>query len=205
MLSRLINYIYYRGREVARGGRGPYGAGSVEQEALEAEKDPDAAVLDATPDVEGAETEAGETIAVEPEIKVLSLDDFMRQKQESRASSKLLVTHNAGRAVLSTGLSAPLATKAREETAAEKLAKKEQRSSGKSQGVEVSFKIESLAAAPPSRPRFGEGDREARRPDSRGGRGAPRGNRADGRGDSRRNAGPSTSVNMSTADFPALN
>lgn len=193
-----------RGREVARGGRGPYGAGSVEQEALEAEKDPDAAVADATPDAEGAEAEASETVAVEPAVKVLSLDDFMRQKQESRASSKLLVTQNAGRAVQSTGLSAPLAGKPREETTAEKLAKKEQRSSGKSQGVEVSFKFESPAAAPPSRPRFGEGDRDTRRPDSRGGRDPPRGNR-DGRGDSRRNAGASASVNMSTADFPALN
>jgi hypothetical protein len=191
-----------RGREVSRGGRGPYGAGNVDQEALEAEKDPDAAIADATADAEGAEEEVADAPAAEPEVKVLSLDDFLRQKQESRASSKLLAAQNTGRSVQTNGLSAPLAGKVNEETAsdAQAKAKKDQRSTGKTQ-IEVSFKFDN--PAPASRPRFGEGDRESRRPDSRGGRASSRGGRGEGRGDSRRSAAPS--VSMSTADFPALN
>lgn len=139
-----------RGREVSRGGRGPYGFGNVEQEALDAEKDP-AKVEVETPvensgnleDVVEPEVESADIVPEVEEPVTISYDDFIKKREEARANSALLSALKA-RTVQADIQSVKAGE---EETDAGKAAKastvkKDQRSSNKTQLFDVQFKFE---------------------------------------------------------------
>jgi len=77
-----------RGREVAKDGRGPFGAGNVNQEAQDAEKDPSS--LDAQVEGSAGEEEAEAAApAREPEPPTRSLDEFLALRNSSRNNKDL--------------------------------------------------------------------------------------------------------------------
>lgn len=141
-----------RGKEVSRGGRGPYGFGNVEQEAHDAEKDPSKAELTAADNAEDVAEPEGESTPVEPEVEevpTLSFDDFMRMREESRSNSSVLTAARAPRQVNLESQFAGLTTKEDKEyeqadQKASKVSnsKKDQRSTNKTQLLDVQFKFE---------------------------------------------------------------
>jgi hypothetical protein len=179
-----INYLLNaccRGREVSKGGRGPYNSGNVDQEALDAEKDPAAIVAEVSEELAENIVE-GEVVPQEPveeQVKTLTLEDFIRSKQ---ASSSLFSTID----------SALRTSQAVDDIDNSKGAKKDQRSSSKSSIADLGFKFDNPVVF---RPRREENVQ-------RGGRGGGRRTgRGAGRGDSRK----PVAVNISDTDFPALN
>jgi len=130
---------------VSRGGRGPYGAGNVDQEAQDAEKNPKA--------VEGEEQQVADQVKVdgeevapvdnvpetEPEPTTFTLDEYLEKRNSARASSTLLGEVKPARVVDLASQFAGLTTKQESEEVylASKVVKaaavkKEQRSSNKS-------------------------------------------------------------------------
>jgi len=214
-----------RGREVSRGGRGPYGFGNAEQEAIDAEKNPANAEANGQPenadDAVEPEGESAEVVEEAEEPATLSYDDFMRQREEARASSALLASAKNVRTVNVETQFAGLTTKADNEDDESKgkvssANKKEQRSSNKSQILDVSFKFENASEnrSYGKRREFPEGGREGGRGRGRegpreGGRGRGRDNRGPregGRGRGRENRGPrdAPGATLNSVDFPSL-
>jgi len=190
-----------RGKEVSRGGRGPYNSGNPNQEAQDAEKDPKRELLESTPvvDDEEANAENAEAAEVEePKIKTVSIDDYLRLKEEARANSKLLSVQQSVRPVASQG-GTRLTKKVVEEAVNGNGKGNDKKVTEPTTGTvfELGFKFNN--PAPSREPRFRDGDRP-----QRGGRGDDRrktGGRGEGRGE-RRPQGPSAAVNKD--DFPAL-
>jgi len=160
-----------RGREVSRGGRGPYGAGNPEQEAQDAEKDPKSAETDAVEPVQAEEaTPLAENVPeTEPEPVTFTLDEYLQKRNNARATSSILTEVKQSRAVDVTKQFAGLTTK--EESAdiyiASKVSKgsstkKDQRSTNKSV-LDVEFSFEA--------PRRREYDNKGRGGGKFGGRG----------------------------------
>jgi hypothetical protein len=206
----------FRGREVSRGGRGPYGFGNAEQEALDAEKDhtktEEAAASENVDAAAEPEQESAEVADVEEEAPTLSYDDFMKKREESRASS-LFAPKNV-RTVNAATQFAGLTSKKDEEEEEERLKaaaqKKDQRSTQKTQVLDVSFKFESAnndqrmgGRGGRDFNRGGRGDsNHSDRDFSRGGRG--RGNRG-GRGQpDRRPRSNNVPAQLNSGDFPSL-
>lgn len=192
-----------RGKEVSRGGRGPYGLGSVEQEAQDAEKHPDAVQEGAAAGEEGEQTEAAA-----PEVVVetsLSYEEFLRKREEARAASSLLAPAKATRVVdVAAQLAGLKAVEEGEDTyIAAKVVKassvkKDQRSSGKLAVSDVAFKFESATA-----------NEYRKRDDNRDNR-EFRGGRGEGRGDRRTRPAPAAGAKkapttvFNSGDFPSL-
>lgn len=195
-----------RGREVSRGGRGPFGAGNVKEDAQKAEKDPAAAEVEAEGEIETAEEEAGPP--PEPEVPTFTMDQFLAQRAAAREKASSVLAADKARTVdtdFSSGLQ-----KAGEElndfwaqTKGGKPKKygKDQRSTGKT-SVDVSFKFDTPQQDDDRHDRRGDrGDRgEGGR--GRGGRGRGEG-RGEGRGRGGR-GGRGASFNVSAAEFPTL-
>lgn len=186
-----------RGNEVSRDGRGKFGTGSVKQEAEDAEKHRDATV----PETEGAE-EAETEAPVKEEVvdTTMSYEEFLRKREEARTASSLLAPAKATRVVDVAAQFAGLKTVEEGEVTyiAPKVVKgtanvkKDQRSTGKSQIVDVSFKFES--ANNDYRRRDDNRDNRAPRGDTR----KPRPAAAAGG----KSKAPATVFN--TGDFPSL-
>jgi plasminogen activator inhibitor 1 RNA-binding protein len=183
-----------RGREVSRGGRGAFGAGNPAQDALDAEKNPQAAIEGA---VEGAveeEVVVEDVTPAEPEPVTFTLDDYLQKREEARERLAAL-----------TGAPAPIRTVDKEKEFAGLAAvatpeldnyvgssatkaeagRKDQRSTGKAVVLNVGFKFPTVQPEREDRgPRTGGrvGDREGGRGGRREG-GAGRGGRGEGRGD----------------------
>lgn len=204
-----------RGREVSRGGRGAFGAGNPAQDALDAEKNPKAAiegVIDGAV-VEGETEEVAaveEVTPAEPEPVTFSLDDFYKQREEARQRLAELtgapapirtVDKEKEFAGLTTVAAGELENYLGSNTAKAEAARKDQRSTGKSVVLNVGFKFQ---AVQPDRERD-ERPRPAggRGPRKEGGRGdrAPRGDRPAGRGD---RAPRSNASFNAEKDFPKL-
>jgi len=183
-----------RGKEVSKDGRGPYGLGNVKQEAQDAEKNPDAV----TETVVADEAEAADAAAAPEEVveTSLSYEEFLRKREEARASSSLLAPAKATRVVDAASI---VGQKAVDESGEQYIApksakgtvnvKKDQRSTGKSQIVDVSFKFEAAS------------NEFRRRDDNRGGRGDARRPRSGGAPAGKPKA-PATVFN--SGDFPSL-
>ena len=225
---------------MSRGGRGAFGAGNPAQDALEAEKDPKAAIegaIDGVQPAEATEEEEAEKAPAgppaEPEPVTFTMDEFLKTREEARqkavaaglagAAKERTVnkeTEFAGMTTLSVALDDYLSAS----NAKAEVGRKDQRSTGKTQVLNVGFKF------PTPQPEGGRGDRGDREGgrgrgagdreerssgrgrgegrgrggrggDREGGRGAGRG-RGEGRGSSSRPAGSSSVFN--TADFPSL-
>lgn len=180
-----------RGKEVSRGGRGPFGAGNVDQEAQEAEKNPAAAEVTVADEEAGVEEEKAEP---EPAETTMTFDDFLRKREESRLNSSLLAPAKATRVVDVQAQFAGLTTKEDGEDTyiagknSKNVAgsKKDQRSTSKAQVLDVAFRFES--SAPVERRRDN---------DSRGGRGGGK-----SRPQTNRRNTPASSFNG--GDFPSL-
>lgn len=182
-----------RGNEVSRGGRGKFGAGSVKQEAEDAEKHRDAAV----PETEAVEENETVEAPVKEEVvdTTMSYEEFLRKREEARTASSLLAPAKATRVVDVASQFAGLKTVEEGEDTyiAPKVVKgntnvkKDQRSTGKAQIVDVSFKFESA------------NNDYRRRDDNRGARGDTRKPRPASGGKSK---APVTVFN--TGDFPSL-
>lgn len=211
-----------RGREVSRGGRGAFGAGNPQQDAIDAEKDPKAAIegaVDGAPDAPAAEEEeaapAEEVAPAEPEPVTFTLDEFMRKREEARqklagvgAVAPRAVnreTEFAGMTTLATALDDYVSgTAAKSETG-----RKDQRSTGKTQIVDVGFKFQAPQGDRDRESRGGRGegrggrggDREGGRGGRREGRGDGRGGRGEGRGG---RGGRGSAPGFNAADFPSL-
>lgn len=202
-----------RGREVAKGGRGAYGAGNPAQDAQEAEKDPSAA----EPPVEGAEDNAEETaepeVEEEPEEPTYTLDEYMERRNEARVKAAALVGNVKERKVTKDS-SEFAGLKSVETVDGEGLeylpgkvskaeaGRKDQRSTGKNALLDVGFKFESQQSDGYRKDRpFRGGGRGDRRDGGRGGRSDGRGRYGDRRGGGKGGA-PTTVFNA--MDFPAL-
>lgn len=197
-----------RGREVSRGGRGPFNSGNDRQDAQNAEKDPSTAEVTGDDDEAGAE-EPEEP--AEPEPETFTMDQFMAKRNEARAKATSLLSKDVKqRSVNKDELSG--LSKAGEElndfwaqTKGLKISDKEktQRSNSKQTVANVGFKFEPVGGDD-------RDDRGGRRGGSgRGGRGGDRDdNRNSGRvrGRGRGRGGPTTvfSTHDNSADFPAL-
>ena len=223
-----------RGRELSRGGRGAFGAGNVSQEALDAEKNPQAAIEGAV-DGDAAAAATEEVVEVEPAVPAepepvtFTMDEFMKKREEAR---QRLAAENAAKPVRAvnketefagmTALSAALddyVTSAKGDNNAGGR-KGDQRSQAKTQVLNVGFKYPT--PQPESRDRDSRGDREGGRGggrggDREGGRGPRReggrgeGGRGGGRGGEGRGAGRGgprpaggASSAFNPADFPSL-
>lgn len=201
-----------RGREVAKGGRGAYGAGNAAQDAQEAEKDPNAAepVVEETGD--NAEVVAEPEVEEEPEEPTYTLDEYMERRNEARAKAAALVGNVKERKVTKDS-SEFAGLKSVETVGGEELeylpgkvskaeaGRKDQRSTGKNTVLDVGFKFDSQQSDGYRKDRpFRGGGRGDRRDGGRGGRSDGRG-RGDRRGGGRGGA-PSTVFNA--MDFPAL-
>jgi hypothetical protein len=166
---------------LSKGGRGPYGFGNVEQEALEAEKDPsNAEVVNESAEPETA-ADNETSPAAEPEPATMSYEDFIRKRNEARAASSIL------------SVTASQASVQQNEDKASAAAKKDQRSTNKTQVFDVQFRFES------NNNNFREQRTGGRRDNERGGRGRGRGaNR--GRGSDRK----APAVALNPDEFPSL-
>lgn len=150
-----------RGREVSRGGRGPYGAGNVEQEAQDAEKDPKSVEVEGQEAAEQAQVDgednspAAESVPEsEPEPATFTLDEYLQKRNSARAASSILTEAKNVRVVDVSTQFAGLTTKgdADDTYIASKVvksasSKKDQRSTSKSV-LEVGITFASPAVAP---------------------------------------------------------
>lgn len=208
-----------RGREVSKGGRGAFGAGSPAQDALEAEKDPkkaDELSGEAADKTDGEDNLATEEADAEPEAQTFTMDEYLARREESRKASATLGGVRTERTVDKEADFAGLKTIENDgdmtfiparSTKAE-VVKKDQRSTGKNQVLNVGFKF----GVSPNAEREGND----RRGGGRGGRGGQKGNRGGNRrGDrnggstddrtqpnSDKSAGPTTVFD--SASFPSL-
>jgi cytoskeletal protein RodZ len=180
---------------LSRGGRGPYGFGNVEQEAQDAEKDPAKAEGENVDDAAEPEAESAEVAAEPEEPPTLSFDDFIKQREEARANSAAFAPKSVRTVTDSqfAGLQSKpdLEDEANKAAAAAAAAKKDQRSTQKTQLLDVAFKFESQRDTRFTNDRRGRGDRDF----SKGGRGRGRGG---GRG---RGSAPAP---LNSGDFPSL-
>lgn len=209
-----------RGREVSRGGRGAFGAGNPAQDALEAEKNPQAAAegaVDGVADAVEEEAVVEDVTPAEPEPVTFTLDEYLQKREEARQKLASVAptaartvnkeTEFAGMTTLAVALDDYVSSG---NTKAE-AGRKEQRSTGKTQVLNVGFKFPTVQPEREREPRTGGrgGDREGGRGGRReggAGRGAGRGDRG-GRGAPRaagasRPAGGAAAFNP--ADFPSL-
>ena len=210
--------------ELHRGGRGPFGAGNVKQDALEAEKNPalaepeiepvdepapvadeevaDAAEEEAAPGGWTADPEPEPQPEVEPEPPTFTLDEYNERQKEARARVLAKVEARPERTVdLNAADYSGLTVKAKEDLGADGAGKvkKEAKVKQEQQLLDVSFKFPAPAT-------FADrGDRPER------GRGGGRGDRGDrpysgrgGGGGGGRGSRGSTSVFKMETDFPKL-
>lgn len=201
-----------RGRgEASKGGRGSFGSGNPAQDAQDAEKDPNSAeaVVEST---EGAEDVEPEVVA-EPEPATFTLDQFMEKRNEARRvllanETKVRVVDQSALAGLSRkedeGETTYMPVKASKADAS----RKDQRSTGKTQVLEVAFKFAAIQVDDDRGGRGGRGGEGRGRGDGgRGGRGDGRGRGGAGRGEGRGgNKAPSATSKavFSNIDFPSL-
>lgn len=187
-----------RGREVSKGGRGSFGAGNVEQDAMEAEKNPEG-VVDAVAGEVEAETEDANENAVpeEPEIPTFTLDEYLEKRNAARLKVSSMFGETKSRAVDESVFNGTVAKVADElDAVAGKQSRKKDKPTIKAQTVEVSFKFE-----PPQQERGGRGFRGGRSDEERG-RGGRGGRRSDGRSGGR--GAPRASAVLNLDDFPSL-
>lgn len=211
-----------------RGGRGPYGAGNVQQEALEAEKDPAAAVPDiddvdvvtpAGPEEEdGAEVNGetepagevageGETAApaepeAPPEPPTFTLEEYQERQKEARLRALAKVEARQER-VVDTAAYSDLVAKEKDSLEDDRVASRKERVKSQTaaqQILDVGFKFNSPSHDRDYRDggRGGRGDR-----DREGGRGGRGGRGQSGRGGSGGRGSPRGAV-LNPKDFPAL-
>ncbi len=194
-----------RGREVSKGGRGSFGFGNPAQDAQNAEKDPNSAEAP-TEAVEGAEESAEPEVVAEPEPVTYSLDEFLEKRNAARQvllsnETKVRVVDQSSLAGLSrkedVGETTYMPVKASKVDAS----KKDQRSTGKTQVLDVAFKFAAIQVDEERGGRGGRGDSRGR------GEGRGRGGRGGGRGDNNSrpaagSKGPATVFN--NTDFPSL-
>jgi len=213
-----------RGKEVSKGGRGAFGFGNPAQDAQDAEKDPNAAEAILEPTEGAAAEEAAEPeVPAEPEPVVFGLDEFLEKRNAQRQAllaqeTKLRVVDKGALAGLTKkedqGETLYMADKVKATKA--DPTKKDQRSTGKTQVLDVAFKFESVQVDDGNDRRGNRGGRGDRRENSgrdsgrdngRGG-GRGRGNSSSGgRGSSRPNTGNSGSkptTVFNSQDFPSL-
>jgi len=199
-----------RGREVSKGGRGAFGFGNPAQDAQEAEKDPNAAEAILEP-VDGTEEAAEPEVPAEPEPVVFGLDEYLEKRNEQR---KALLAKETKLRVVDQSSLAGLTRKEEEsdnlymaekvKAAKAEATKKEQRSTGKTQVLDIAFKFESVKVDDDSDRRGGRGGRGGAREGGRGG-GRGRGSNT-GRGarpSSGGNANKPVTV-FNSLDFPSL-
>lgn len=88
-----------RGRELSKGGRGPFGFGNAQQDSQQAEKDP----ASAEPEVDAAdedEAEGNEDAAEEAEPeKHVSLKDYLATKSQARTEAQVTLAKSQARSV----------------------------------------------------------------------------------------------------------
>jgi len=190
-----------RGREVSRGGRGPYGTGNDKQDALDAEKDPSKAEVK----VEDAGTTDVEEPAAdpEPEDNTITLDQFMEKRAAERQQAQAIFAGDVKARAADKDVLNSLSKAGKEDYASELIqkeyGKKDQRSTAKSKILDVGFKFQNPEqnTYEDRRPPRGEGRGSGRHRgggdrNSRGGKGSS------GRG----SGGPATVFNAQ--DFPTL-
>ena len=191
---------------MSRGGRGAFGAGNPAQDAIDAEKNPKAAIEGAIDGVV-AEGETEEAVAVEevtpaePEPVTFSLDDFNKQREEARqrlaaltgpAAPVRTVDKEKDFAGLTTLATGELENYLGSNAAKAEAARKDQRSNGKAVVLNVGFKFQAV-----------QPDRERdERPRTAGGRGGDREGREGGRGP-RREGGAGRGDRAPRGDRPA--
>lgn len=195
---------------MSKGGRGAFGFGNPAQDAQDAEKDPNAVEAILEP-VDGAEEPAAPQYVPEPEPVTFTLDEFLQKRDEAR---KAIATETKLRTVDQSALAGLSRKEDEAETVygnAAKAAKadsgrKDQRSTGKTQVLDVAFKF---AAIQVDEERGGRGGRggEGR---GRGGDGRGRGGRGEGRGRGEagrgapRPASGGKAAAFNNTDFPSL-
>jgi len=195
-----------RGREVSKGGRGAFGFGNPAQDAQDAEKNPDGAEAILEP-VDGTDEAAEPEVPVEPEPVVFGLDEFLAKRDEQR---KALLAQETKLRVVDKSALAGLTRKEDEtdllymadkvKAAKAEAARKDQRSTGKQQVLDVAFKFESVQVEERDERRGGgRGSGRGGARDSGRGSGRGRGNRPSTGGN---NAKPATVFN--SLDFPSL-
>lgn len=202
-----------RGREVSRGGRGAFGAGNPAQDAIDAEKNPKAAIegaVDGAADAPAEEEEVAEEAApAEPEPTTFTLDEYMQKREEARQKAAAIAAVNArtvnkdefaGMTTLAVALDDYVASSV---SKAESASRKDQRSTAKNQVLNVGFKYPAPQPERERGPRF-----EGGRGEGRGGRREGRdGGRGEGRGRGGRGAprsGSTSAAAFNPADFPSL-
>lgn len=191
-----------RGREVSRGGRGSFGFGNVDQDALDAEKHPNEAqdVLEpvdaANEVVENDDAAAAETPA-DSEPATLTLDEFMQKREEARQRVGSLLAEDKPVRKVDTTVFQGLVEKADDldnyipgKGSKSQTASKKEKTSSK-QVLDVNFKFQQNAV-PEERGFRRGGERD------RGGRG--RGGRGEGKRHDRKTETPQ----FSSQDFPSL-
>lgn len=190
-----LSILFCRGREVSKGGRGAFGAGNVEQDAMEAEKNPDA-VVDAVGGDAEAETEDANENAIpeEPEIPTYTLDEYLEKRNAARM--KVSSMFGDAKSVRAADESVFDGMVAKASDAASNGKQSRKKPVTKAQTVEVSFKFE-----PPQQDRGGRGFRSGRSDEERG-RGGRGGRRSDGRSGGR--GVPRASAALNLDDFPSL-
>lgn len=182
------------GKEGSRGGRGPGGWGSPEEEARQAEKDPSVVLAEGEEDGEG--NDADEVVEEVP--TVFGFEEAMARRNEARANSELFGATKERTVEVDTKLKAFVKEENPQFVGKEvKAVTKAQRSANKA-ALAASFTVSS---APEFVPR--ERDNNGGRGAGRGGRGEGRGGRG-GRGEGRGRGAPRTSAKLNTDDFPAL-
>ncbi|OQR87921.1 hypothetical protein ACHHYP_07955 [Achlya hypogyna] len=187
-----------RGKEVSKSGGGGHNWGN---EADKTELAAEAEIQEGVVAEEGATEEVAE-VAVEEEVKTLTLDEYLAQKKQSRTSTELFGEVEV-RAVANEFSDAALVTKDGKtpdfiEASYEKVFTKKTSGRKKTLLTDVGFSV-----APVSAPRE---EREGGR-GGRGGRGAPREGGRGGRGaaPAKRAEGKSKAPNVAdTAAFPSL-
>jgi len=200
-----------RGREVSKGGRGAFGFGNPAQDAQDAEKDPNSADV-AIEAVDGAEEAAVVVEEAEPEPVTYSLDEFLEKRNEARKALLSSATETKVRVVDQSALAGLSRKEDLGETtympikaAKGDATKKDQRSTGKNQVLDVGFKFEAIQVDDGGRGGRGEG-RGGRGDAGRGGRGG-RSSRGDGSRPARTTGAPSNKgaqTVFNTQDFPSL-
>ncbi len=89
-----------RGREVSKGGRGPFGFGNAQQDSQQAEKDPASAEpeVDAADDDEPTDGNDDAAEEAEPE-KHVSLKDYLATKNQARTEAQVALAKSQARSV----------------------------------------------------------------------------------------------------------
>lgn len=206
-----------RSGEQRKGGRGPRSMGNVSQEAADAEKNPDSAVPEIEP-VDGAVPADAEAVPeekpAEPEVPVvqtLSFDEYVAKRNEARANTEIFgaVSIRAVEADFS-----GLTTKEDDtdelfaaENKSKALKKGSQRSTAKTQVLDLGFKRPDIEVQEDDHRGAGRGDRP-HRGDGRSGRGGGRSSGGRGGGDkpaARSNPSAGARININDSDsFPSL-